>query len=93
VSITAHFDHDSNGFAEQTGWASSHDGLLAWDRNGDGIINDGRELFNDPVSFPTATNGFQVLTQLDDNHDGKIDANDGVWTNLKVWRDSDEDGY
>ena len=36
----AYFDHDKNGFAEQTGWAGSDDGLLVWDRNNDGIIND-----------------------------------------------------
>jgi hypothetical protein len=82
----SYFDHDSNGFGEQTGWASPDDGLLAWDRNGDGIINDGTELFNDPIQFPTATNGFQVLAQLDDNVDGKIDSNDAVWSQLKVWR-------
>ncbi len=88
----AYFDHDANGFAEQTGWASSDDGLLTWDRNGDGIINDGTELFNDPIQFPTATNGFQVLAQLDDNLDGKIDVNDSVWLNLRIWQDYNGDG-
>ena len=43
----ARFDHDRNGFAEQTGWVDSDDGFLVMDRNGDGIINDGRELFGD----------------------------------------------
>jgi len=90
----AYFDHDKNGFAEKIAWAGSDDGLLAWDRNGDGIINDGAELFN--VTMPDGTpaqNGFQVLTALDDNKDGKIDINDSVWTQLKVWRDIDGDGY
>ncbi|MBF0529876.1 MAG: hypothetical protein HQK55_11525 [Deltaproteobacteria bacterium] len=40
----ANFDHDHNGFAEKSGWVSPEDGLLALDRNGDGIINDGREI-------------------------------------------------
>ncbi len=92
VADGAYFDHDGNGFAEQTGWASSDDGLLAWDRNGDEIINDGKELFNDLVSFPNATNGFQVLAQLDDNQDGKIDVNDAIWNQLKIWQDYDGDG-
>ena len=90
----AYFDHDKNGFAEKIAWAGSDDGLLAWDRNGDDIINDGAELFN--VTMPDGTpaqNGFQVLTALDDNKDGKIDINDSVWTQLKVWQDIDGDGY
>jgi len=93
VNDGAYFDHDANGFAEKTGWASSDDGLLAWDRNGDGIINDGTELFNDPINYPQAANRFQVLAQLDDNLDGKIDGNDSIWSNLKIWQDYDGDGY
>ena len=93
INDGAHFDHDRNGFAEKTGWASPDDGLLAWDKNSDGIINDGTELFNDPIQFPTATNGFQVLAQLNDNLDGKIDSNDAVWSNLRIWQDFDGDGY
>ncbi len=91
----AYFDHDGNGFAEQTGWSGPDDGLLVWDRNGDGIINDGKELFGDQTILQNgerATNGFQALAEWDDNLDGKIDANDAVWSNLKIWRDFDEDG-
>ena len=90
----AYFDHDKNGFAEKIAWAGSDDGLLAWDKNGDGIINDGAELFN--VTMPDGTpaqNGFQVLTALDDNKDGKIDVNDAIWNQLRIWRDIDGDGY
>jgi hypothetical protein len=43
----AYFDHDGNGFAERTGWVSGDDGLLVRDINGDGMINNGRELFGD----------------------------------------------
>lgn len=93
VNGGAYFDHDRNGFAEQTGWASSDDGLLAWDKNSDGIINDGAELFNDPIQFPTATNGFQVLAQLDENVDGKIDSNDAVWGQLKIWQDYEKNKW
>ncbi len=90
----AYFDHDKNGFAEKIAWAGSDDGLLAWDRNGDGIINDGAELFN--VTMPDgspAENGFQVLDALDNNQDGKIDVNDAIWNQLKIWQDIDGDGY
>jgi hypothetical protein len=92
----AYFDHDGNGFAEQTGWAASDDGILVMDRNNDGIINDGRELFGSETILSNgqrASNGFEALSELDDNHDGKIDASDAAFANLKVWQDIDGDGY
>jgi Ca2+-binding RTX toxin-like protein len=96
VTAGAYFDHDGNGFAEQTGWASADDGVLVLDRNGDGIINDGKELFGDQTILADgqkATNGFQTLAELDGNHDGKIDANDNAYSQLRVWQDEDGDGY
>lgn len=92
----AYFDHDGNGFAEQTGWAASDDGLLVLDRNGDGIINSGRELFGDNTLLKNgrkAEHGFAALADLDDNEDGNIDPSDAIWNQLKVWRDLDGDGY
>jgi len=92
----AFFDHDGNGFAERTGWAGSDDGLLVLDRNSDGIINNGTELFGDQTILQngqTASNGFQALAEFDVNSDGRIDANDAVYTQLKIWQDLDGDGY
>lgn len=92
----AYFDHDGNGFAERTGWVSGDDGLLVRDINGDGVINNGRELFGDQTILQngqTATNGFQALADLDSNSDGKIDANDAAFSQIKVWQDVDGDGY
>ena len=91
-----YFDHDGNGFAEETGWAGSDDGFLVLDRNGDGIINSGRELFGDNTFLKNgqkAPNGFAALAEFDDNRDGKIDSSDAIWSHLKVWRDLDGDGY
>jgi lysozyme family protein len=96
VKDGAYFDHDGNGFAEQSGWAASDDGLLVMDRNNDGIINDGKELFGDQTILSNgqrASNGFQALSDLDSNADGKIDASDTAFNNLKVWKDVDGDGY
>jgi len=90
------FDHDADGFAEQTGWVDRNDGLLAMDRNGDGIISDDRELFGNetPLSNGTlAGNGFQALAELDRNKDGRIDAADPAFSQLRVWKDSNGDGY
>ena len=96
-----YFDHDANGFAELTGWVSGDDGFLALDRNRDGRINDGRELFGDHTvlaSGAVAANGLQALSEWDlvangGNADGVINASDAVWANLRVWRDVDVDGF
>jgi len=45
ISAGVYFDHDGNGFAQLSGWVSPDDGLLVWDRNGNGQIDDGSELF------------------------------------------------
>jgi len=92
----AYFDNDVNGFAEKTGWVSADDGLLVMDRNSDGIINDGIELFGDQTILQNgqhAANGFQALAELDTNSDGKVDANDTAFSQLKIWQDIDGDGY
>ena len=96
-----YFDHDANGFAELTGWVKGDDGFLALDRNGDGRINDGRELFGDHTvlaSGAVAANGVQALSEWDlvangGNGDGVISASDAVWASLRVWRDVDADGF
>jgi len=90
------FDHDGDGFAEITGWVDAHDGFLVMDRNGDGVINDDKELFGDQTILKNGTkaaNGFEALADLDSNQDGKIDANDAAFSLLRVWQDSDGDGY
>ncbi len=96
VGDGTYFDQDGNGFAEQTGWAASDDGILVRDINGNGSIDNGKELFGDHTLLGDGTmanNGFQALAELDDNLDGKIDANDTAFSQLKVWKDIDGDGY
>ncbi|MBZ0255240.1 hypothetical protein K8I31_04215, partial [bacterium] len=81
----AYFDHDANGFAEQTGWVGGGDGLLVRDLDGNGRIDTGRELFGDQTLLGNgsrASNGFDALAELDANHDGKIDATDAAWAGL-----------
>jgi hypothetical protein len=90
-----HFDHDGNGFAELTGWSGQDDGLLIFDRNGDGRINDGSELFGNNTRLENgqlAANGFAALADLDHNHDGKIDAQDEAFAQLRVWKDTNSNG-
>jgi Ca2+-binding RTX toxin-like protein len=86
-----YFDHDANGLAERTGWASSGDGLLVRDRDGDGRITSGRELFGDSTLLAngnTASNGFAALADLDSNQDGVIDSRDAAFSELRIWRDA-----
>ncbi|KDN12680.1 iron-regulated protein FrpC [Snodgrassella communis] len=90
-----YFDHDGNGFAENTGWVDSHDALLVLDRNQNGQIDDGRELFGSNTllaSGKKAKNGFEALAEFDENHDGVIDAADSVWSKLQLWQDKNQNG-
>jgi hypothetical protein len=90
-----HFDHDGNGFAELTGWAAKDDGLLVFDRNSDGRINDGSELFGNNTRLENgqlASNGFAALADLDHNRDGKIDDQDDAFVQLRIWKDANSNG-
>src|SRR6266699_2116132 len=89
------FDHEGDGSRERSGWAGPDDGLLVWDGNGNGRIDNGSELFGNQTplrSGGVAANGFAALASWDDNVDGRIDANDLLWYGLRVWRDRNGDG-
>ncbi|MEE3664565.1 calcium-binding protein, partial [Brenneria sp. g21c3] len=89
------FDHDGNGFAEFSGWVGKDDGLLVLDKNANGQIDDGNELFGNNSVTDTgknATNGFTALAEYDHNDDGVIDSQDAVFETLQVWRDVNGDG-
>jgi Ca2+-binding RTX toxin-like protein len=89
------FDHQGDGSRERSGWVGPDDGLLIWDRNGNGQIDNGSELFGNRTpqrGGGVASNGFAALASWDDNADGRIDANDVVWSSLRVWRDRNGDG-
>lgn len=89
------FDLDNNGFAEKTAWIGVEDGFLALDRNGNGTIDNGSELFGDQVILKDGSkseSGFEALAEGDDNEDGIIDGNDMIFADLKIWVDSDHNG-
>jgi Ca2+-binding RTX toxin-like protein len=93
---TVLFDFDGDGRKNVTGWVGTGSGLLVLDRNSDGIINDGSELFSDfTIKYDGSgrcANGFEALQQEDSNGDGVVDANDKNFEALKVWNDSNQDG-
>jgi hypothetical protein len=97
ISQTAgiHFDHDANQFAEQTGWVGKNDGLLVWDRNANGQIDNGGELFGNHTvlaSGENAAHGFVALAELDANQDGVVNIDDAAFANLKVFKDANSNG-
>jgi hypothetical protein len=78
-----------------TGWVTGGDGLLVMDRNHDGSINGGAELFGEGTTLANgqkATNGYAALAELDANADGVINASDGDFADLMVWIDDNADG-
>ena len=85
------FDLNSDGFVERIAWVQPKDGLLALDRDGDGKITSGRELFSEFFDPDRATTGLGALALFDANHDGVIDAKDPVFGQLQVWQDANHD--
>ena len=92
---SVYFDHDCDGVAFRSSWVSSNDGILVFDRNGDGLINNGSELFGNFTpknNEEFATDGFNALSDFDTNNDGIIDINDTEFSNLKIWQDINSNG-
>ncbi|KUG02325.1 hypothetical protein ASZ90_020278 [hydrocarbon metagenome] len=74
------FDLDNDGEMDIMSFLNPGSGFLALDLNGDGIINDGRELFG-----PRNGDGFAQLTEYDEDGNGWIDENDAVFDRLRIW--------
>ena len=80
------FDIDCDGKDETIAQMNPESGFLALDKNSDGIINDGSELFGTKTG-----KGFSELAEYDSDGNGWIDENDEVYDQLKVWV-KDENG-
>lgn len=89
------FDHDADGVKTASGWIKADDAFLVIDRNANGVIDSGRELFGDNTLLNgggLAADGFAALAQEDSNADGLVNASDAHWSNLRLWRDLNQDG-
>lgn len=74
------FDIDADGEEDEISNLAAGSGYLALDKNNDGTINDGSELFG-----PKSGDGFADLAEYDEDGNGWIDENDSVWKKLKIW--------
>jgi hypothetical protein len=95
------FDLAGTGRPIQISWTDGISGnaFLALDRNGNGVIDSGKELFGNYTDQPQSDdpNGFLALAVFDDpasggNADGVIDQHDRIWPQLRAWIDENHDG-
>jgi hypothetical protein len=81
------FDIDGDGKLDRTSFVSGNSAFLALDRNGNGVIDNGKELFGDQHGH---ANGYEALREFDDNGDGVIDAQDSVFDRLRLFQMDDQ---
>lgn len=90
VQNGAAFDINADGKAEQTAFVRGGTAFLALDRNGNGRIDDGGELFGDQHG---AKDGLTELAKFDSNHDGVINSHDAIFGKLRMLWDKNGDGH
>lgn len=92
TAMTGAFDLTGLGATVATDWPTAATPWLALDRDGNGAIDGGAELFGSATvlaSGARADNGFTALRELDSDGDGRITARDEAWSRLVLWSDRD----
>ena len=83
------FDIRGSGHTVQTSFVDRDDALLVLDKNGNGVVDGGKELFGDQNG---SANGYAELAKYDENRDGVITPEDSVYERLRLFRDGNRDG-
>lgn len=87
------FDFNGDGIQSATGWVKADDGILVYDRNNNGVIDDGTEIFGkDFNKQQNIKDGFAALGTLDNNKDNVLNNQDTAFNKIKVWQDFNQDG-
>ena len=101
LNNTTYFDHDNNNFKEASSWIDKGDAFLALDKNSNGLIDNGNELFGNhtisntrfgeqEANNDTSINGYEALKAYDLNGDNVIDSKDEIYDKLLLWKDSNK---
>ena len=85
------FDINADGHQDKVAWTSA-DGILAYDVDGNGKIDNGSEIFTPDFNGGHHASGLAALATLDSNGDGKIDAGDEAFSKLSIWVDANNNG-
>jgi hypothetical protein len=91
------FDIAARGVAARVAWTrkGSYVAFLVLDRNGNGVVDNGSELFGTATRKRDGTleaNGFEALAEFDDNGDGRVDVGDAAYASLRLWVDLNHNG-
>ncbi|PVE42685.1 beta strand repeat-containing protein, partial [Limnohabitans planktonicus] len=85
-------DVDGDGHLDQTAWAGAQDGVLVWDKLGDGKVHDHSQYAFSQYGAAGSTDLQGLATGFDSNQDGELDAKDTRFAEFKVWQDANQNG-
>ena len=91
----AYFDYDGDGRREHTAWVQASDGILVYDKDENGVITDGSELFGNYMKNTdeaVAGDGYEAMRFFDSDGNSVLNEQDAEFSNLKLWIDANGNG-
>ncbi len=85
-------DVNGDGQLDQTAWAAAQDGVLVWDKLGDGQVHDNSQYAFSQYGAAGSTDLQGLAAGFDKNHDGVFCADDAKFAEFKVWQDANQNG-